>query len=194
VLRGEAAVAERLASSGLRFNRSGENVGYNTNFESLHSEWMNSPPHRENILNPDYTVAGIGVVKAEDGVWWATTDFAHSIVQRTAAQAEDAAAQSFEELRKKLSRMPMERINNAGVRDLACEMAKSGKLSAAAAARLPDVRQSVVYNNSRAEVLPKSAQSLARTSTLSKYAVGACFTADQPNNPGGTFYVVIVFY
>jgi hypothetical protein len=193
-LPGEPQVGPRLAATGIRFNHSGENVGFNSDFDGLHPEWMKSPGHRKNILDPNYTVAGIGVMQASDGVWWATTDFAHAVPQRTAAQAEDMAAQSFVALRQKQRRRPLERIDNPKLQAIACGMAKTGKLDPRQALRLPDVRNAVAYNNSRPDELPRPAQDAAAQPYYSKFAVGACFTGDQPNNPGGTFYVVMAFY
>lgn len=40
----------------------GENVGRGGNIETLHQAFMDSPGHRENILNPRYDAMGIGVV------------------------------------------------------------------------------------------------------------------------------------
>jgi hypothetical protein len=194
VLPGEPTVAKRLAATGAHFNRSGENVGYNSDFNDLHPAWMNSPPHRENILHPDYTLAGIGVVKADDGIWWATTDFAHVLPMRTANQAEDLAAHSFIGLRQKFRRPPLERIDNSSLHELACEMAKTGKLDPAAALRAPGVRNAVAYNNSRPEQLPASAREVANGTGYRQFAVGACFTEEQPRNPGGTYYVIMTFY
>lgn len=44
----------------------GENLAmdFNTS-ESTVNAWMNSPAHRKNILNPDFTDMGVGVVKGE---------------------------------------------------------------------------------------------------------------------------------
>lgn len=194
VVDGEAPVPERLAATGIRFNRSGENVGYNTDFDDLQRAWMDSPGHRENILSPNYNVVGIGVAQGEDGLFYATQDFAHALPQRTAEQAEDLAGDAFDNLRKQAKRPPIERVKNARVEELACSMAKSGKLNPRLASSLPYVRTAVVYNNSRPEDLPESARKLARQTDLTKYSVGACFTTDQPKNPGGTFYVVMTFY
>ncbi len=194
VLKGEPAVADRIAATGLHFNRSGENVGYDSDFDNLHQSWMNSPPHRENILSPNYNVVGIGVARTEDGLWYGTQDFAHALPQRTAAQAEDVAAQAFADMRKKDGRSPLERMTDAQVRGLACRMAKTGRLDARAALELPGVTEAVVYNNAFPEELPESARKLARSSNATRIAVGACFAPDAPGNPGGTFFVVMTFY
>ncbi len=193
VLEGEPSVANRLAATGLRFNRSGENVGYNTDFNGLHSGWMNSPPHRENILDPRFTLVGIGVVKGDDGVFWATQDFAHGIAQVPADQAEDLAAQSFEKLRSRTGAPELKREDSATLQKLACEMGNSGQLDPKQVLALPGVHYAITYNNSLPEELPNSARKLAGEKKLTKYAVGACFVNER-NNVGGTYYVLMAFY
>jgi hypothetical protein len=188
VLRGEQAVAERLAATGLHFNHSGENVGYNTDLNNIQSAFMKSPPHRANILDPDYTLVGIGLVRGQDGVYWATQDFAHAIPQRTAEEAEDLAAQKLEALRKSIRRVDVPTLH-----DLACSMGRTGKIDPRKVLALPDVHYAVTYNNSRPEELPDSAKHAARQKSVTKFAVGACEAAGK-GNPGGTYYVVIAFY
>jgi len=194
VVNGEAEVGERLAATGIRFNRSGENVGYNTDFNDIQHAWMESPGHRENILSPNYNVVGIGVQRSDDGLYYATQDFAHALPQRSAEQADNLVAESVAKLRSQANRLPLEKIKGVGLNNLACGMAKTGKLDPEAAIRLPNVREAVVYNNSRPEILPESAKKILRKSELTQFAVSACFTGDQPSNPGGTFYVVLAFY
>src|SRR5690349_23448462 len=53
-LSGEPAAGERLAATGLHFDRDGENVGLNQSAEGAHQGFMHSPGHRANILSPDY--------------------------------------------------------------------------------------------------------------------------------------------
>lgn len=44
----------------------GENLAMDfSTSEGMVKAWMNSPKHRENILNPDYADIGIGIVKGE---------------------------------------------------------------------------------------------------------------------------------
>ena len=193
VLPGEDPVAKRLADSGLRFNRSGENVGYNTDFNGVHEGFMNSPPHRENILSPGYTEVGIGVVHDDKGVWWATQDFAHSIIEQTATQAEDAAARRFTQLRAKAGEPPLKRLAPKRLHDLACTMGNTGKLDPRQVLAIPGVHYAITYNNSRPEELPPSANSVAEKKAVTQYAVGACFVQEK-SNPGGTYYVVLAFY
>ncbi len=194
VLKGEPTVADRLGAAGVHFNRSGENVGYDTDFNDMHRSWMDSPPHRENILSPDYNAVGIGVGRTDEGLWYGTQDFAHALVQRTATQAEDVVARSFAAMRKKEERPPLERTTDPQVKAFACRMAQTGKLDSHAALQLPGVQAAVVYNNGIAEDLPESARQAARNRRFEKFAVGACFAPVAPGNPGGTFFVVLAFY
>jgi uncharacterized protein YkwD len=188
VLPGEAGVAQRLAATGLHFNRSGENVGYNTDFNGLHSGFMKSPPHRENILNRDYTLVGIGVVLGDEDVYWATQDFAQAIVDRTADEVEDLVAERVKSLRSSI-----QRVGVSSLHELACSMGKAGKVDPRKVLALPGVHYAVTYNNSRPEELPDSAKNAARTKSVTKFAVGAC-EASGKTNPGGTYYVVMAFY
>jgi uncharacterized protein YkwD len=52
----------------------GENVAVNRSAEAAHVALMNSPHHRDNILDARFTVVGLGAVY-QDGSWWVTQDF-----------------------------------------------------------------------------------------------------------------------
>lgn len=41
----------------------GENVGYGSSIDHVHTQYMNSTGHRNNILNPGYTHLGTGVAQ-----------------------------------------------------------------------------------------------------------------------------------
>lgn len=54
----------------------GENiVRGSVSAEELVRLWMGSPPHRENILAPDYTHTGMGAARGVDGAWTAVQIF-----------------------------------------------------------------------------------------------------------------------
>jgi uncharacterized protein YkwD len=52
----------------------GENVGVGGTVTSLHSAFMNSPAHRDNIVRSSYRYVGVGVIK-KDGRMWVTVIF-----------------------------------------------------------------------------------------------------------------------
>ena len=63
---------DMLGNFGVRYRHAGENVamGYRT-AETVMNGWMESPGHRENILNDDYEIIGVGVVMdSSRTVYW----------------------------------------------------------------------------------------------------------------------------
>jgi uncharacterized membrane protein required for colicin V production len=55
---------DRLAAAKIIYRRAGENLAYAHSVAAAHRGLMESPGHRENILHPEYTRIGIGVVSA----------------------------------------------------------------------------------------------------------------------------------
>jgi uncharacterized protein YkwD len=47
----------------------GENIGYGVSVNQLHSMFMNSEVHKDNILNEPFRHIGVGVVKKGDYLW-----------------------------------------------------------------------------------------------------------------------------
>lgn len=60
--------ADRVKTAGYKFAATGENIGWNypTPMTAV-AGWMNSPPHKENILNAGYTEIGVAVKKSAKG-------------------------------------------------------------------------------------------------------------------------------
>lgn len=55
-----------IIKAGYNYLYAGENLAMDFNTtEGTVNAWMNSPAHRSNILNPDYSEMGMGVVKGE---------------------------------------------------------------------------------------------------------------------------------
>jgi uncharacterized protein YkwD len=50
-----------LKSFGISFVQAGENIAGNQNVQNAENALMNSPGHRKNILNTDFTHIGIGI-------------------------------------------------------------------------------------------------------------------------------------
>lgn len=59
----------------------GENVayGYPTGRSVVNDGWMNSPGHLANIVNPAYTLMGIGARKGDDGHWYVAQVFGRKL-------------------------------------------------------------------------------------------------------------------
>lgn len=78
------SVSDRYRQTGYDPRPSGENIAkqYPTHgsdagdvAESVVESWMNSPGHRENIVEPSWTNQGIGAFRADDGALYVTQNF-----------------------------------------------------------------------------------------------------------------------
>ena len=47
----------------------GENVGVGSTVDSLHRAFMDSPPHRANVLYAKFRHVGVGVTRSDDRMW-----------------------------------------------------------------------------------------------------------------------------
>jgi uncharacterized YkwD family protein len=53
---------EMMKNFGIRYRTAGENLAKHSSVESAHAGLMNSEGHRKNILNPNFTHIGVGIV------------------------------------------------------------------------------------------------------------------------------------
>ena len=68
---------DRLKANGIAFRAAAENIAYNYSIESMEEAWMNSPGHRANILNSQYTHVGVGLQTKSDGTIYGVQMFAN---------------------------------------------------------------------------------------------------------------------
>ena len=56
----------RLSAAGVPYSSAGENIamGYQSP-QAVHTGWMNSSGHRQNMLKPSWTRVGIGMIKCK---------------------------------------------------------------------------------------------------------------------------------
>ncbi|MGD0628664.1 MAG: CAP domain-containing protein [Terracidiphilus sp.] len=84
---GEPDLSERAGHAGAHFSLVEENIAEGYEPASIHQAWMNSPLHRENLLNPEVDRVGLAVV-ARGNTLYAVADFAHEVRVLTAEQVE----------------------------------------------------------------------------------------------------------
>lgn len=86
-----------IHNSGYNYSSAGENLAMNfQTSEGMVDAWMNSPLHRQNILNPDYEDMGIGISKGfyyENGQFEETT-----IVTNMFGQKKSSFSEAFDNL------------------------------------------------------------------------------------------------
>lgn len=73
---GEPPLDVRFTNENLPVDQGGENTAVGGDLLSAHKGLMNDPEHHDNILNPNYNVVGVGVIRSGAKVY-VTEDFAH---------------------------------------------------------------------------------------------------------------------
>jgi len=75
------ALAARLDGAGIGWTRCGENIyqekGLDDPVQSAVEGWMNSPQHRKNLLDPLFTLSGVGIAISPDTDYFITQIFIH---------------------------------------------------------------------------------------------------------------------
>jgi uncharacterized protein YkwD len=80
-LSGEPNPVHRLAANTkTRLDQAGENVAFAGSVDQAQNSLMHSPPHRANLLNANYNVAGFSVVRS-GSLLYVTQDFATQLAQ-----------------------------------------------------------------------------------------------------------------
>lgn len=189
---GEPNLQQRLANAGAYFSRSGENVGYNTDESDIHAAFMRSPPHRANILTPEYNSVGIGIVH-QGRDYWVTEDFATSVESLSTSQAESEAAAAIQQLRRQQHLPPMKVEPMPQLHNTVCKMAKQGNMSNKELVQFPKVRYAITYTNAQPQVLPKELKTVVSQSNLGAFSVGSCFVQNE-RNPGGIYWTAVLFF
>jgi uncharacterized protein YkwD len=184
-LPGEPPLEQRLAEAPL--DHSGENVGFGPGVASLHNGFMNSPPHRANILGTTFNAVGIGLARKGTDCW-ATEDFAHLISEVSHQTAVDQVVRAFNEERAKAGQQPLRRIITGRLTAPTCAMGEDGRPDSSAVLKLPGARYALVYSTADPSRLPANAAGTVRARDVDSYAVGVCFARSE-RFPGGMYWV-----
>jgi uncharacterized protein YkwD len=186
----ERSLLARLsANSTLHLERAGENVAVAPTADDAHRALMASPPHRDNLLNKDFNVAGIGVVRKGAEIYVAQ-DFGVSQATYSLKQAEELVAAGVDELRAQSNMPRLERVSNRGIETSACAMAQADSLNAT---RPPPGATMLRYTSMKPESLPANISKVIAQRGLRTYSAGICY-ARTGKYPNGAYWVVMVFY
>lgn len=187
---GEPSLTDRIsATSTLHLARAGENVALATTAEDAHDALMSSPPHRDNLLNTGYNVAGFGVFRSGNRLYVAQ-DFGSSMPAYSVQQAQKLVEESVEQLRMKAKMPRLQRVEDSGMQSSACAMAQSDSLNATPP---PAGAYMLRYTSMEPESLPSNISKLIAKRGLHTYSAGACYARTQ-KYPNGAYWVVLVFY
>jgi len=165
---------KRLALAGASFDVSGENVAFNQTADGAHQGLMNSPPHRKNILSPEFNAIGIGVVRSGSDIW-VTQDFAREFEPQSDLEARKKVIAAFQDARRKAQLQPVAVADEPRLQTLACRMAKNGELDTRSPLAWSTIRSAAAYTESNLSHLPATAIKLAMDPSVQRISVGVCF-------------------
>jgi uncharacterized protein YkwD len=190
---GEPSLPRRLASfSSLHLDHAGENVALDLTPEQAHERLMQSPPHRENLLDASYNVIGIGVV--HDGArLFVVQDFGHSLPDASPGETEETIVKSVIRLRRAAGLPVLAQKPDAALREAVCAMAQEDRLTTHAMHDLAQRYYVVSYTNMHPEILPDAANRLVGDRRVKNVSVSACY-ARTATYPSGVYWVGLLFY
>ena len=84
---GEPDLSSRAGDAGAHFSLIEENIAIGPYPGSIHQGWLDSPGHRENLLNPEIDRVGIAVIAAR-GVLYAVADYSRAVAVLSQSQVE----------------------------------------------------------------------------------------------------------
>jgi hypothetical protein len=88
---GEAPMQDRARHAGARFSLVAENVAEGPSIPGLHTQWMNSAPHRANLLDRELNSVGISVVQ-NGNMYFAVEDFSVAVPSASLEEQEQQVA------------------------------------------------------------------------------------------------------
>ncbi len=188
-LSGEPSLVHRLAANTkARLDQAGENVAFAGSVDQAQDSLMHSPPHRANLLNANYNVAGFSVVRS-GSLLYVTQDFGHSLPSRSDDEAEVLVSRSIDRVRSQARLPGLERMDSSEAADVACAMAKADSLKTPA----PRSRAVVRYTTPQPQKLPAEASRAIGNTSLHAVAVGSCY-ARSATYPTGVYWIALLFY
>ena len=175
---GEPDLVARAASAGAHFRSIAENVALAPSPKALEQEWMNSAPHRANLLNPAMNVIGVGLVK-RGGNYYAVEDFADGVAQLGPEQIEQKIGQLLQQ----------KGLQPAGQTQDARQTCEMDHGSAGGSAPRFVMR----WEGSDLSRLPDVLEQRIATGQYHKAAVGACGSS-HPEQGFTTYKVAVMLY
>jgi uncharacterized protein YkwD len=202
---GEPSLLERIAEvspmisplkdapkDALKIDRAGENIANATCAPGANEVLMRSAPHRRNLLDRGFNVAGVAAIWSH-GRLYVVQDFAHEVPSYSAQQSGELVGRAVVELRQEAGLPELVQLTPPNLDEAACSLAKERRPNARLLATSYDKRKIIAYTQSRPEVLPQSALRLLRDPGVRQFAVGACY-ARNAAYPTGMYWVAILLY
>jgi hypothetical protein len=178
-LPGEPDLPARAGQAGAHFHVIAENVAMGANADALQKEWMNSTPHRTNILDPRLDHVGIGVAE-RNGYLYASVVFDSSVASMGSSQTE----QKIADLLRQRGIDPSRPAESAR-KDCAID---SGDVSGSRPLFV------MRWESSDLNRLPDALEQRLRTGRYKTAAVGACSSGGGGNQGFTTYRLAVLLY
>ena len=182
----------RALKDALKIDRAGENIANATCAPGANEVLMRSAPHRRNLLDPGFNVAGVAVIWSH-GRLYVVQDFAHEVPSYSAEQSAQLVGRAVDAVRREAGLPELVQLTPPSLDEAACSLAKESRPNARLLAASYDNRRIVAYTQSRPEILPEGALRLLRDPAVQQFAVGACY-AHNAAYPTGMYWVAILLY
>src|ERR1700694_4377485 len=198
---GELPLLERISevsppngtlNTSLKIDRAGENVAYAPCAPDVHETLMRSPPHRENLLDRGFNVAGVAAIWRQSRLY-VVQDFAHEVPSYSAQQSGKLVGRAIAEMRQQAGLPELVQLAPPNLDKSACSLAEQNLPNAHLLATAYDNRQIITYTQSHPEILPQAALRMLRDPGVRQFAVGACY-ARSAAYPNGTYWLAILLY
>jgi hypothetical protein len=194
-LPGAPDLSQRVGATGLRFNAVAENISSaqgsdeSSPAEVAHAGLMNSPPHRANILSPDYNSIGIGVVR-QGNTYYTAEDFARAYAAMAPPEAEQTIATTINAARRRHSMPPLRSVPLERLSTIACRDTTSVQTLLQS---FPSARSALVFTTWTPQDLPPRVTELAEEQGVTAVSLHACSMPSAHGGSGG-FKVAAVFF
>jgi uncharacterized protein YkwD len=175
-LPGEANLIVRARQAGVHFSTVAENVAEAPTVGQINNEWMHSPAHRANLLDPRVNAVGIAIVRRH-GELYAVEDFVRELSSLTRAEQEKQVAAL---------------LARRGLRVLPGDALATSYCNASPRGTRPEPALVVRYSTVNLSRLPARVEQGIGVGTYHRAAVGACSAANQ--NGFTAYQIVLLLY
>jgi uncharacterized protein YkwD len=179
---GEPDLLERISGTGAAFSALAENVAVAPTAEEIHYEWMHSPPHRANILDPKLTAVGVAAIQGHKGVY-AVQDFSLARERLSLAEQEETVRTLISATGVRISDDPSHSRQSDARRT--CKMKESYSGSPSSIVR---------FESSDLNELPSRLESALREGKFHSAAVGACAPEGGESEGFTHFRLAVLLY
>ena len=190
---GEPELMQRIAQAGpLKMDSAGENIAYATCPTSANDAFMRSAPHRKNLLDREFNVAGIAAIWSH-GRLYVVQDFAHEVIAYSPSESNRLVGRAVSQVRVEAGLAELKQIAPAKLDDAACSLSSESRPNAHLLASSYSRSRIIVYTQTHPEELPPAARRALVDPNAREFAVGSCY-ARNTAYPTGTYWVAVLLY